>query len=245
MSTVTNEVVKFLPNSPDQLYLIREGYSYNALYGFNAVGVYQSDKEAAEHMPNNSYTPKAGDLKYEDLNADGRLNYLDKKVLGNTIPKYTLGLNLGASYKNWSLDVVTQGIAGVSAYTQNAWTEPLGISGGSVTKRWRDAWTQDNPSTSLPMIKVNDTWNRQQSSFWMSDLSYFKIKNIQLSYTLPETLLSRLSVNSVSCFINAQNVHSFVTSEYEGFDPERNTFDSGASPYPVPMTTSLGVNVKF
>jgi TonB-dependent starch-binding outer membrane protein SusC len=244
-SLVTNEVVKFLPNAPDQLYLIREGYSYRALYGFNAVGVYQTDQEATEHMPNNGYTPKAGDLKYEDVNKDGKINYLDKQVLGNTIPKYTYGLNLGATYKSFSLDVVATGIADVTAYTQNAWTEPLGISGGSVTKRWRNAWSQDKPSATLPMIKVNDTWNRQQSSFWSTEMSYFKIKNIQLSYALPETWLKNAFVKSASFYVNAQNVRSFVSKDYEGFDPERSTFDSGASQYPVPMTTSLGVNVKF
>ena len=140
---------------------------------------------------------------------------------------------------------MTPGIGGVSAYTQNAWTEPLGISGGSVTERWRDAWTKENPSTTLPMIKVNDTWNRQQSSFWMSDLSYFKIKNVQLSYDLPESWMKGILVKSATCYINVQNLHSFVSSQYEGVDPERSTFDSGASLYPVPMTTSLGVNVQY
>ncbi|WP_161888281.1 SusC/RagA family TonB-linked outer membrane protein [Pontibacter russatus] len=244
-SVVTNEVVKFIENSPDQLYLIREGYSYRSLYGLNAIGVYQTDQEASEHLPNNSYTPVAGDLKYEDVNGDGKINFMDKQVLGNTIPKYTYGLNVGVSYKSLSLDIVTTGIGGVSAYTQNAWTEPLGISGGSVTERWRDAWTKENPSTTLPMIKVNDTWNRQQSSFWMSDLSYFKIKNVQLSYDLPASWMKGILVKSATCYINVQNLHSFVSSQYEGFDPERSTFDSGASLYPVPMTTSLGVNVQF
>ena len=245
MTYVTNEVVKFIENAPDQLYLIREGVSYNALYGFKAIGVYQSDLEAQEHLPANSYTPSAGDLKYDDLNSDGRIDYRDKQVLGNTIPKFTYGLNLGVSYKNWNLDLVSQGIAGVSAYTQNAWTEPLGISGGSVTTRWRDAWTEENPSTTLPLIKVNDTWNRQQSSFWMTNISYFKIKNIQLGYAFPEKWLGPAFIKAATCYLNVSNAHSFVSNQYEGFDPERSTFNSGYDQYPTPMVTSVGVNVTF
>src|SRR5699024_8689374 len=78
---VDNQVTKFRGgNAPDQLYLIREGISYQALYGYKAVGVYQSDEEAAQHMDNNGYTPKAGDLKYQDLNSDGKLSFEDKQV---------------------------------------------------------------------------------------------------------------------------------------------------------------------
>lgn len=245
VSYLDNEVVKFMPNSPDQLYLIREGYSFNSLYGLDAVGVYQSDQEAAEHLPNNSYRPVAGDLKYSDLNNDGRIDYQDKKVMGNTVPKYNYGLNIEGRYKNWTLGVVAQGVGGVSAYTQNSWTEPLGISGGSVTTRWRDAWTPSNPSATLPSIKVNDTWNRQESSFWVSDLSYFKIKNIQLSYSLSEGLLDDLMMESAMVYLNASNVHTFVAKGYEGFDPERDTFDAGGGLYPTPRIFSLGLNVTF
>lgn len=246
LSYVTNEVTKFRGGqAPDQLYLIREGISYRALYGYNAIGIYRTDEEAAEHMANNSYIPEAGDLKYEDVNGDGRLDYRDKQVLGNTIPKYTYGINLGLTYKNLNLDVVTMGIAGAHAYTANAWTQPLGISGGTITTRWRDAWTPENPDASLPRIRINDTWNRYESSFWVTDISFFKIKNIQLSYNLPSRWLQRMNVDGLSIYLNVQNLPAFVTDDYEGFDPERSTFDSGASLYPTPVTTSIGVNVQL
>lgn len=246
VSYVNNEVTKFRGgDSPDQLYLIREGVSYQSLYGFKAVGIYQSDQEAEEHMYDNAYVPEAGDIQYEDVNQDGKLNFEDKQVLGNTIPKFTYGLNFGVSYKGWNLDFVGQGVADVYAYTQNAWTAPLGISGGSVTTRWRDAWTEENRSTELPRIKVNDTWNRQESSFWMSNLSYFKIKNVQLTYNFPANWLERIGVGSAAAYLNVQNSFSIVSGDYEGFDPERNTFDSGYSPYPTPIITSLGINLQF
>jgi TonB-linked SusC/RagA family outer membrane protein len=246
LTYITNQVTKFRGGqSPDQLYLIREGYSYQSLYGFKSIGVFQTNTEAQSYMSNNGYKPAAGDLKYEDVNGDGQLNYLDKQALGNTIPKFTFGLNLGFSYKNWTLDIVTSGAAGVNAFTKSSWTQPLGISGGVITERWKNAWTPENNSNTLPQIKVNDTWNRYESSFWVSNLSYMKIKNIQLSYFLPKNLTSKLKIGSASVYTNFQNLPAFVFGDYEGFDPERNTFDSGGSLYPTPFISSLGINLQF
>ena len=91
LTYIKNEITKFRGgDSPDQLYLIREGFSYRTLYGYEAVGIYQSDTEAQEHMHANSFTPKAGNLKFEDVNNDGRLGFEDKQDLGNTIPKIYL-----------------------------------------------------------------------------------------------------------------------------------------------------------
>ena len=245
LTYVENEVVKFRDDSPDQLYLIRDGYSFQTLYGFVAEGIYQSDEEAASHMHSNSYVPVAGDIRYKDINNDGRLSYEDRTELGNTIPKYVYGVNGGFSYKGFDFRILLQGIAGVNVYTQNAWTAPLGISGGTVTKRWRDAWSPTNQSTETPRIVINDTWNRQQSSFWVNDLSWLKVKNIQFGYALPADWMNPLSIEKAYVFINGQNVFTFVDDGYEGFDPERNTFDSGYNQYPTPRIWSIGVNVTL
>lgn len=246
ITAVQNEVTKFRGGkSPDQLYLIREGYSYRTLYGFKSEGVYQTNEEGATHMHSNGYTPKAGDLRYEDKNSDGILDFNDKSEIGNTIPKYTYGINGSMSFKGLDISILLQGIAGVYVYTQSAWTEPLGISGGSVTTRWRDAWTQSNPSNATPRIVVNDTWNRQQSSFWVNDLSWLKVKNIQLGYTLPAQWTKFVSIEKTYVYINGQNVMTFVDDNYEGFDPERDTFNNGYSQYPVPRIWSVGINITF
>ena len=240
-----NKVLKFREDSPDQLYLIREGYSYKTLYGFNAIGVYQTDEEASKHMHSNSYKPIAGDLKYEDINGDGKLDYQDKMEIGNTIPKWTYGINGNLTWKNFDLNFLFTGIAGVKGYFQNAWTEPLGISGGTITKRWRNAWTKENPSTELPMIRVNDTWNRQESSFWACNLSWFKLKNIQLGYSVPSSFAKKMMLEKFYIYVNATDLFTLASSKYEGFNPERNTFDSGYNHYPTPRVFSFGLNVTF
>lgn len=246
LTYIDNEVVKFRGGkSPDQLYLIREGYSYKTLYGFIQEGVYQSDEEAKQHMHSNGYVPEAGDLRYKDVNGDGKLDYQDKQEIGNTIPKFTYGINAGLTWKNFDLNLQFAGIAGVHGYFQNAWTEPLGISGGTITERWRDAWTPENPSNELPKIKVNDTWNRQQSSFWACNMSWFKLKNVQLGYTLPKTLSQKMFLQKCYVYVNATDLFTLVSSKYEGFDPERDTFADGYGHYPIPRVFTLGLNLTF
>jgi len=143
------------------------------------------------------------------------------------------------------LNMQFTGIAGVHGYFQNAWTEPLGISGGTITKRWRNAWTQENPSTTLPQIKINDTWNRQESSFWAHEISWFKLKNIQLGYALPGNIANKLYLQRLYVYVNATDLFTIVSSDYEGFDPEQDTFEKGYNHYPIPKVYTLGLNITF
>jgi TonB-linked SusC/RagA family outer membrane protein len=243
---IDNEVTKFRGGkAPDQLYLIREGYSYKTLYGFIFDGIYQTNEEAKQHMHSNGYVPVAGDIKYKDVNEDGKLDYQDKQEIGNTIPKFTYGLNAELSWKNFNLNLQFTGMAGVNGYFQNAWTEPLGISGGTITKRWHDAWTLDNHSNELPQIKVNDTWNRQQSSFWACNMSWFKLKNIQVGYALPKEITQKMSLQRLYIYANATDLFTLVSSKYEGFNPERDTFSDGYNHYPTSRIFTVGLNVTF
>lgn len=245
LTYVNNKVVKFRKDAPDQLYLIREGYSYKTLYGYTFDGIYQTDKEATQHMHSNGYLPKAGDIKYKDLNGDGKLNYEDKQELGNTIPKFTYGINASLNWKNFDLNMQFTGIAGVTGYMQNDWTRPLAVSGGQITERWRDAWSSSNPSNTTPIIKMNDTWNRQESSFWTCNMSWFKLKNIQLGYNVPKNLTNKLKLQKLYVYMNATDLFTLVSNSYEGFDPEQDTFSSKNDRYPIPRIFSFGLNVSF
>ena len=241
---IKNEVTKFRENSPDQLYLVREGYSYNTLYGYKAIGIFQTDEEAAEYMNANSFKPKAGNLKFEDVNKDGKLGYQDKQELGNTIPKYTLGLTSGFNYKGFDLNILFQSVAGLHAYTYNDVTS-ITTDVPSITKRWRDAWTPKNTDTDIPSIKIDNSWDNSQSSYWVKEISFVKLRNIQLGYDLPANIVSRLGIKKIYAYANAQNVFTIVDKDYEGYDPERNTFDAGDRLYPNPRIISIGVNVNF
>jgi TonB-linked SusC/RagA family outer membrane protein len=245
LTYINNEVTKFRGgDSPDQLYLIREGYSYNSLYGYKAIGIYQTDAEAATHMSANSYKPKAGNLKYEDVNNDGKLGYEDKQGLGNTIPKFTFGITPSFKFKGFDLSFLFQGIAGVNVFTQNPLTN-LTWENRTISTKWRNAWTPQNTNTNIPSIRYNNTWDSSQSSFWVHDISFIKLKNIQFGYTCPNILASKLGFRKIYVYANAQNIYTLVNKDYEGYDPERNTFNSGTNLYPVPRIISIGVNLNL
>jgi len=245
LTYIENEVTKFRGgDSPDQLYLIREGYSFNSLYGYNAVGIYQSDEEALEHMHSNSFKPTAGNLKFEDINNDGRLGFEDKKVLGNTVPKLTFGFSPSFKYQGFDLQFLFQGVAGFSMYTQNSFTN-VSYENRVFSKKWIDAWTPQNTDTNVPSIRFNNSWDSSQSSYWVQKIDFVKLKNIQMGYGFPENISSGLGLDKIYIYANAQNVFTLVNSDYEGYDPERSTFNSGNVVYPTPRIISFGINLNF
>jgi TonB-linked SusC/RagA family outer membrane protein len=247
---VDNKVTKFQGgNSPDQLFLIREGYSYQTLYGYKVVGIYQSDEEAAEHMRNNGFKPKAGDLKFEDVavngQPDGKLDYNDKQALGKTIPPITYGISGNFSYKRFDLNILLQGINGANLFTRNQFTT-LELVLQSVTEKWRDAWTPERTNTNIPRLKLDSSWDQSDNSFWVHRSDFLKIKNVQLGYTLPQSISSRLKTEKIYLYANAQNLHTIMWYKgFEGFDPERASNGDGGGVYPVARVFSFGVNVNF
>lgn len=243
---VTNKVTKFQKNSPDQLWLIREGYSFNSIYGYINEGVYQSDEEGATHLHANRYKPVAGDLRYKDINGDGKIDNADQTVLGNSIPKYTFGFNGSASWNNFDFSFAFSGMSGYTAYFNNAWSQPLAVSGGVIFKKWHDRWTPENPSATLPRITINNAWLRDYpSTFWTADMWWLKLKNVQLGYLVPSSLTKKLFLEKLYVYVNASELFTLVASGYEGYDPERDTMTNGYYHYPVPRTYTLGLNITF
>jgi TonB-linked SusC/RagA family outer membrane protein len=245
-SYVKNLVTKFRGGkSPDQLFLIREGYPYKVLYGYKAIGLYQSDDEAADHMYANSFIPKAGDLKFEDVNEDGKLGFEDKQAIGKTIPPVIYGITSKFNYKGFDLNILLQGLAGAYLQTRNQYTT-LDLELQSITRKWKDAWTPENTDTDIPRLKLNSTWDNSDNSFWMHKSDFLKIKNIQLGYALPSDITSRLKVEKIYLYANAQNVHTIMWYKgFEGFDPESAIDGDGGGLYPVARVISFGLNINF
>lgn len=246
MTYIHNEVTKFRGgNSPDQLYLIREGHSYRTLYGYKSVGIYQSDEEAESHMHSNSYKPKAGNLKFEDVNNDGKLGFEDKQDLGNTIPNLTYGITAGFRYKGFDLNLLFQGTGKGHVYTQSNYTT-MSYEYLFITEMWKDAWSPTNTGSKIPGLKFDNSWDNSQSSFWVHRSDFLKLKNIQLGYTLPKSILAPLKMEKVYVYANAQNVFTLMMHKgYDGLDPERNTFGDGSSFYATPRVITFGINLNF
>lgn len=245
LTYVDNKVTKFRGgDSPDQLYLIREGYSFQTLYGYKAVGIYQSDEEAEAHMHENSFKPIAGNLKFEDVNNDGKLGFEDKQEIGNTIPKFSYGLTSSFNYKGFDLNFLFQGLAGIHGYNYNDITS-LQYEYRTISTKWRNAWSPTNRDTDVPILYFDNAWNNQQSSYWAKDLSFLKLKNVQLGYDIPEKIVSQIGFEKIYLYLNAQNVFVIVNRDFEGYDPEKDTFSHGVNLYPVPRILSFGINLNF
>ena len=111
---------------------------------------------------------------------------------------------------------------------------------------WRDAWTPENSGSSIPMLRYDSTWDRYDSSFWVHRIDFLKLKNLQLGYAFPERITSKLKMQRLYVYANAQNLFTVMWKKgYEGYDPERNTFDVGGSPYPTPRIFTFGLNLNF
>ncbi len=245
LTYIDNLVTKFQGGkSPDQLYLIREGYSFRTLYGYKVIGIYQTQQEVLEHMHSNSFKPIPGNLKFEDLNNDGRLGFEDRQELGNTIPKFTYGLNTSFNYQGFDLSFLFQGVFGANGYNANSFTQ-LDYENRTIPIRFRDAWTPQNTDTNVPIAIFNNSWDNQQSSYWVKDISFLKLKNLQLGYALPSELTESIGLQKVYLFANAQNVFVLVDKDFEGFDPEKDSFSHGNNQYPVSRIISMGLNINF
>lgn len=227
----------------------RVGHSYKSFYGYISDGLFNNQEEAdkfTETYGNPFGKPfKAGDLKYKDMNDDGKLTADDRSVLDSELPNYIFGVNLGASWKNFDLSVFMQGAIGVSRYFN---TEVFGSFEGDnshPSRIWLDAWSPDNPSGKIPRITEVSTSSSTPdtySSFWMQKANYLRIKNIQFGYTLPSSFLAPIGVSKIKIYYSGENLLKF-DNLIVNIDPEA---PSGrGSHYPQNRTNSIGVNITF
>ena len=208
-------------------------------------GFIKQTRNAAEHMRNNGFKPEKGNIKYEDVNNDGKLDYQDQQVLGNTIPKITYGITAGLRYKRFDLNLLFQGLGQANAMTKSDMTR-LRYEWLTITESWRDAWTPENSQSQIPMLRFDSSWDTYDSSFWMHRIDFLKLKNIQLGYLFPDKLTRKLGLQKIYLYANAQNVFTIMWKKgYEGYDPERDTFGSGVGLYPTPRIFTFGINLNF
>lgn len=222
------------------------GQPIGHFYGYRVVGVFQTDVEAAP------WGAKAGDFKFEDISGpegkpDGVIDgKYDRAVLGNPNPRYSYGINTTVTYKQFDLALDFQGVADVQVYNANiGWR----YGNENFSKEFFDnRWHGQGTSNTYPSAKIGSTYNAKPSSFFVEDGDYFRIRNIQLGYTLPGTLMEKWSVSRLRVFVNAQNPFTFF--KYNGFSPEiigGGPTGSGidANVYPLSAIYNFGVNLSF
>ncbi|HEY4207436.1 MAG TPA: TonB-dependent receptor, partial [Puia sp.] len=250
LSQNTNTVLHFQGN-PDVIQsignnsIIKQGLPINAIYGYVADGTFKNqddiDKWAKQKL---SGTNKPGDLKYMDLKKDGVINGSDRAFLGSVIPKYTFGFNAEIGYKGVVLSALFQGIGGAKRYLNNLWFTTGIRPGREINSYFLNAWSADHPTSNIPRLTTdNNSDNTQASSFWVEDGSFLRLKNLQLSYTLPARWMKRTFVTGLQIYGNATNPVTWT--KYPGLDPETSNYTDYQMENPNVKIYTLGINATF
>lgn len=254
-SVIKNEVVTLGAGNVEQLSgMVGNGsdlfigYPMQMYYGYKSDGVFLTDAEVGEWYDQSSIAPnsKAGDIRYVDVDGDGKVTEADKQYLGSRIPKYTFGLSLGAQYKNFDLSILLQGVAGVKGMLNG--TAGWAFSAEGNIQRWQkeESWTnnQQERYPGYPRLEVLSNAgsnNTLVSDFWVLNASYLKVRNVQVGYNLPRKACKSIGLDNVRFYISLDNPLSFHGYQ-KGWDPEIST---DGSYYPILSTYTFGLNIKF
>lgn len=229
------------------------GYPDNSFFGYQVEGIFQTQQQVNDHAKQSGGLIGPGDLMYKDVSGpngkpDGVIDGNDRVYLGSPFPKTTFGFTLGASWKGIGVSGFFQGALGVKNYVQGFELGSLQQANiGNPTTALLDAWTPTNTSATFPRLWSTYTQNNPQnfvSSFWVRNASYLRLKNLLVSYTLPNKPLARLGVKGIKIYYSGQNILTF-SSFYKWVDPETTTGNNAYGSYPQLKTNTLGLEVTF
>ncbi len=232
----------------------KAGLPIASFYGYIVDGVIKDDAEAASAPKFGTYT-RAGVFKFRDVNGDGVITAADKTIIGNPHPDFSYGLNLVLGYKNWELTAFAQGVQGNELFNYlKYWTDFNTFQGNRSKDMLYNSWKKQGDVALLPRLNSQDGTSQQISSYFVEDGSYMRIKNIQLTYTLPKSLLSKVKLSSVQVYVQGQNLFTFT--KYKGLDPDINLRTSGndnqdihmgidEGAFPVAKSYNIGLRVGF
>ena len=226
---------------PDNNKLWRlEGYPIGSFYGYKAIGYFNTEEELANE-PKRTGTEKLGDIKYADLNGDGKIDAAnDRTVIGQNFPSWTGGLSINLYWKDFDFSALFQGAFDVDKYCE-AESSYAFYNGGKVLKKHLDRWTPENHNASYPRITKDSQTNFVTSSFWLEDASYVRLKNVSLGYNLPKSWLNRIGVSRIKVYVAGENLLTFCG--LEDIDPEESSTRGWS--YTNVKKVSLGLKVSF
>ncbi len=217
-----------------------EGHPIGSFYGYKANGYFNTPEELAK-LPKRTGKEQLGDIKYVDIDNNGKIDAEDRTVIGKNFPSWTGGLNVAVFYKDFDFSMLWQGAFDVDAYYTGEASYAF-FNGGKVLKRHLDRWTPTHHNASYPRLTRGDQTNFTTSSFWLEDASYVRLKNISLGYNLPKRWLSKAGIEKAKLYVAGENLLTF--SGLEGLDPESPSDTRGAF-YSNVKKVSIGLKVSF
>ena len=226
----------------------RVGDPLFAFFGYETVGVYQNTAQIEADpvaVAMNAASPGSivpGDFIFKDNDNDGAITGEDRVILGSYLPKFTYGVNLGASYKNFDLSVSLMGQTGNKILNRKRgeiiWTPDGNMDADLAINRWHGEGTSNKYPSSAGLRKG---WNQKMSNYFVEDGGFFRIQNVNLAYTFRGTTFGE-SWPDTRIFVTAER--PLTVFDYNGFNPEvADGVDTQT--YPIPAIYTVGLNVKF
>lgn len=232
------------------------GTEWGSQIGFIALGLFQSQEEIDNSATIPGTIAKPGDIKYKDINGDGKITYDQDRgyVAGSAYPKFTGGINLGLAWKgvdfsmNWvagiGRTVALTGVYSSGVMDHTAMTRPFYHGGNSPVYLVEESWREDNRDARFPRLSISPTNNNAFSStWWYEDGSYLRLKSLQLGYSLPKSLMERIGFGGLRIYFEGNNLLTFSKLMKYNIDPETPGVSNGY--YPQQRLMGIGLEVQF
>ena len=248
LTTLNNEV-KSVYEEGFQVFdgpsILTAGAPIGSFYGYVVEGIYQSYSDVLSSTPSSLGDYGPGDLKYKDVDGDGKITPDDRTIIGNPTPDIMFGMSGSVTYKKITLSADLQGVYGNEVWRD--WGNGSTFAQFNYRTDRLDRWNGAGTSNWEPRLNDGSGYNKQNSTYMVEDGSYIRLRNIQLAYDFDAKLLNRFYIQGLKLFINAQNPVTW--NHNSGFTPEAGgspiSFGRDFGGYPLPAITTLGLNVTF
>lgn len=219
----------------------RTGRPIGQPFGYVAEGLFQSQQDIDASPTTVGYIPVPGDIKYKDLNGDGRIDDNDQTAIGSTKPLFYYGLYFGFNWHGFDLSALIQGVANRNLLLTGDYEWEFQNNGrGQAYLHNMDRWTVENaPKAAYPRLTVGDNPNNDQNStYWMHSGNYARLKSIEIGYSLPASVTKHIGLTNLRIFLNGSNL--WTLSAFDEVDPE--SYTGG---YPIQKMFNAGINIQF
>jgi len=232
------------------------GRPVGSFWGLVTDGLFRNQEDLDKSLPQFGYKVNQnetwlGDIRYKDINGDGKIDASDMTYIGSPLPKFTWGLTNTLNYGDFDFTLFLQGSQGAQAFNFLRWQlEGLNNAYTNQLLTVTDRYTPQNTDGSLPRFTATNRNNTAMSDRYVENASYARIQNLTLGYRLPRTLLNKVKMSNLRIYGTVQNLYTFT--KYSGYDPEIGSYNNSiklmnvdAGHYPNPRTFTVGANVQF
>ncbi len=221
--------------------LVESKQPYGSMVGYVVEGLFQTQEEVDASGQANA---RVGGLKYADINPDGVINADDQDWIYNPVPKFSYGINIGLTYKGFDLSMFWQGVCDKDVYNnQKFQTDFWAVTdaGSNKGNRLLDAWNTNNTGSTIPRLSTTNTADEgRASSYFVENGSYLKLRTLQIGYTFPSSLISKLKMTNARVYLSGQNLLTLKSSSLTCPDPENPDWN-----YPLSTSVSFGLQLSF